>query len=146
MKYVEWRQADIREADFRGHKGDQAQEGHVGARTRDTIHGPQSEYRAEGGAVGLMVELLSCHQTLSDCAPLSVYREGRKVKVLKYDQALQGLREVIREAGPKPEGFGIAFVPDWRSFYPRSRGRRIGTGYPERREVGVRCAQNVHGE
>ena len=60
----------------------------VRARTRDAIHVPQSGCGAEGGAVALMVELLSCHPTLSDRAPLSAYREGREDKALKYDQAL----------------------------------------------------------
>ena len=46
LKYVEWRQADKIEVHFRGHKGDQAQEGDVRVRTRDVIHGPQSGYRS----------------------------------------------------------------------------------------------------
>ena len=65
---------------FRGHKGDQDQIGKVRARTRDEISGPQSGYRAGGGAVALTVELMSCHATLPDDAPLSSYRFGREAK------------------------------------------------------------------
>lgn len=47
------------------------------ARTRDEVHGPRSgyidTYRADGGAVALLLELWSCHPTLSDenSAPFS---------------------------------------------------------------------------
>ena len=84
-----------------------------------------------------MVALLSCHPTLPDRAPLSSYREGNKVKVLKYDQALRGLREVVEKLGRKPRDF---------AFHPRSRGRRIRSGYPERRGVEIRCVQDVYSE
>ena len=69
LEYVHWRQADKVEINFKGHKGDQDQIGEVRARTRDEISGPQSGYRADGGAVALMVELMSCHATLPDDAP-----------------------------------------------------------------------------
>ena len=58
------------------------------ARTRDEISGPQSGYGADGGAVALMVELMSCHAMLPDDTPLSSYRICREVKVFKYGQAL----------------------------------------------------------
>ena len=99
------------EVHLRGHKGDQAQEGDVRARTRDAIHDPQSECRAKGGAVSLMVELLSCHPTLPDRAPLSAYREGRQVKVLKDDQALRRLREVVEKLGLRCTHCGLDEPP-----------------------------------
>ena len=66
--------ADKIEVRFRRHKGDQNQKGDVKARTRYEVYGPRSGYRAAGGAVDLMVALLSCHSTLPDSAPLASYR------------------------------------------------------------------------
>ena len=62
MDYTHWRQADTVEANFRGHKEDQAQKGNVRVRTRDEISGPRAGYRADSGAVALLVELfvVSC--------------------------------------------------------------------------------------
>ena len=82
------------------HKGDQDQIG-------DEISGPQSGYRADGGAVALMVELMSCHATLPDDAPLSSYRIGREVRVLKYGQALQASREIVNKSGRDPKDFAL---------------------------------------
>ena len=59
MDYTHWRQADTVEVNFRGHKGDQAQKGNVRVLTRDETSGPRAGYRADGGAVALLVELLS---------------------------------------------------------------------------------------
>ncbi|CAM9479372.1 unnamed protein product, partial [Scytosiphon promiscuus] len=84
LPYARWQQADKIEIRLRGHKGDQEQIGRVGARTRDKVHGPQSGYLAESGAVASTVELMSCHPTLPDHAPLSSFRSGRDVKVLEY--------------------------------------------------------------
>ena len=92
LEYVHWRQVDNMEINFRGHQGDQDQIGEVRARTRDGISCIQSGYRADGGAVALMVESMSYHATLSNDAPLSSYCIGRKAKVLKYGQALQAFR------------------------------------------------------
>ena len=61
------------EINVRGQKGDQDQIGEVRARTRDETSGPQSGYRADGGAVALMVKLISRHATWPDDAPLSSY-------------------------------------------------------------------------
>ena len=58
----------------RGQKRDQDQIGEVRARTRDETSGPESGYRADGGAVALMVELMSRHATWPDDAPLASYR------------------------------------------------------------------------
>ena len=62
VDYTHWRQADTVEANFRGHKGDQAQKGNVRVRTRDEISGPRAGYRADSGAVALLVEIfvVSC--------------------------------------------------------------------------------------
>ena len=55
LEYVHGRHADKVEMDVRGQKGDQDQIGEVRARTRDETSGPLSGYRADGGAVALMV-------------------------------------------------------------------------------------------
>lgn len=107
LQYLHWRQADRIEVRFRGHKGDQEQRGNVRVRTRDETHGPRSGYRADGGAVALMVELLSCHPTLSDSAPLSSYRSGQGVQVWKYDQALRAFREIVEMSGRDPKKFAL---------------------------------------
>ena len=99
LEYVHWRQADIAEKNFRGHKGDQDQIGEMRARTLDEISGPQSGHRAGGGAVPLIVELMSFHATLPDDAPRSSYRIGREVEVLKYGQALQAFRKIAKKSG-----------------------------------------------
>ena len=81
--------------------------GDVRVRTRDAARGPRSGYRADGGAVALMVELLSCHPTLPDSAPLSSYRSGRDVQVWKYDQALRAFREIVEQSGRNPKEFAL---------------------------------------
>ena len=58
LDYRHWRQANKMEIHFRGHKGDQDQTGDVRVRTREEASGPRAGYRADGGAVALMVCLL----------------------------------------------------------------------------------------
>ena len=107
LEYMNWRQADRIEVQFRGHKGDQEQRGNVRVRTRAHVRGPRSGYRADGGAVALMVELLSFHPTLPDSAPLSSYCCGREVRVCQYDQALRAFREVVEKSGRDPKEFAL---------------------------------------
>ena len=57
-------------------------------RTRSEVRGPCSELGEGGGAVALMIALLSCFEALPEHAPLSSYRSGRQVSVLGYGQAL----------------------------------------------------------
>ena len=57
--------------------------------------------------MALIVELMSCHATLPDDAPLSSYRIGREVKVLKYGQALQAFREIAKKSGRDPKDFAL---------------------------------------
>ena len=107
------------EVNFRGHKGDQAQKGNVRVRTRDETSGPRAGYRADGGAVALLVELLSCHATLPADAPLSSYRSGREVRVVKYSQALRAFREVVENAGRNPKDllyirYALEERPPWQ--------------------------------
>jgi len=107
LDFVHWRRADKVEIRFRGHKGDQFQIGDVKVRTRDEVSGPRAGYRVNGGAVALMVELLSLHATLPADAPLSSYRSGREVKVVTYNQALRAFRELVEKAGRDPKEFAL---------------------------------------
>ena len=68
---LQWHQATSIEVRFRGHKGDQARQGSVIVRTRDDASGMRSGVGAGGGAVALMVELLSVYPTMPESAPLS---------------------------------------------------------------------------
>ena len=63
---LQWHQATINsiEVRFRGLRGDQAQQGYVILRKRNAPGGARSGVRAGGGAVALMVELLSGYPTL----------------------------------------------------------------------------------
>ena len=70
LAYALWPTADKIEVRVRGHKGDQDQIGSVCVRTRDEITGPLAGYRADGGAVALMGELMSCHRSLPASTPL----------------------------------------------------------------------------
>ena len=68
-------------------------------RTRDTAYGPCSRLDADGGAVAVLVELLSYDLTLSEHAPSSAFRIGGTVKVWNYRQATRALRQVASQAG-----------------------------------------------
>lgn len=60
----------------------------------DEVCGPQSGHRTDGGAVALiMVELMSYRAAVPEGAPLSSYRGGREVRVLKFGQALRAFRK-----------------------------------------------------
>ena len=104
---LQWHQATSIEVRFRGHKGDQAQQGSVIVRTRDDASGTRSGVGAGGGAVALMVELLSVYPTMPESAPLSSYRCGNEVRVWRYPEALAALRQVAARAGHDPSEVGL---------------------------------------
>ena len=81
--------------------------GIVRVRTRDEVTGPRSGVRASGGAVDLMLELLSCHATLPDSSRLASYRCARKVKVLKDSAALRATRDVVANSGKTPREYAL---------------------------------------
>ena len=95
------------EVRFRGHKGDQAQQGSVIVRTRDHASGTRSGVGAGGGAVALMVELLSVYPTMPKSAPLSSFRCGNKVRVWRYPEALAALCQVAPNAEGDPGEVGL---------------------------------------
>ena len=107
LAYALWPTADKIEVRVRGHKGDEDQLGSVRVRTRDEITGPRAGYRADGGAVALMVELRSGHSSLPASAPLSSYNCGKLVRVLRYGHAYRAFRDIVANAGRRPEHFAL---------------------------------------
>ena len=107
LAYALWTTADKIEVRVRGHKGDQDMIGSVRVRTRDEITGPRSGYRAGGGAVALMVELMSCHRSLPASPPISSYNCGKSVRVLRYGHALRAFRDIAANAGRRPAHFAL---------------------------------------
>ena len=105
LAFALWPTADKIEVRVRGHKGDHNQIGSVRVRTRDEITGPRAGYRADGGAVALMVELMSCHSSLPASAPFSSYNCGKSARVLRYGHALRAFRDIVANAGRRPEHF-----------------------------------------
>ena len=94
---LQWHQATSIEVRFEA-MGDRTQQGSV--ITRDDAWGAHSGVGAGGGAVALM-ELLSGYSTLPEGAPLSSCRYG-KVRVWRYTEALDVLRQVVLKAGDDP--------------------------------------------
>ena len=102
---LQWHKATCVHVKFRGHKGDQTEQGSTIIRVRDVARGRRSEIGAGGGAVALMVELMSCHLSLPESAPLCSYRCDRSsaVKVWGYTRALRALRQIVEKAGGNPK-------------------------------------------
>ena len=88
---------------FQGNKGDQSQQGCVLMRTRDTAIGPNFGLEKDGGAVALMVELLSYNSTLPESACISAYFDCGVMRVWSYRQATSALRQVASLAGMNPK-------------------------------------------
>ena len=68
--------------------------------------------------MALMVELMACHATLPDDAPLSSYRIDREVKVLKYGQALRAFREIVTKSGSDPKDLALHSLRIEGGFHP----------------------------
>ena len=108
LSSIQWRRGSRVEVSFRGHKGDQAQQGSAVIRVRDVAYGTRSQIGAGGGAVALLVELMSCHIALPGSAPLCSYRQaGVGTVVLGYRRALKALRRIVALAGDDPKQFGL---------------------------------------
>ena len=57
--------------------------------------------------MALMAELMSWHRSLSASGPLFSYNCGKSVRVLRYDHALQAFRDIVANAGRRPEHFAL---------------------------------------
>jgi len=78
LSVLRWHQATSVTVNFQGHKGDQSQKGASILRTRDVAQGPRPRAGAGGGAVALLVELMSCHAMLPENAPLYAFRNSKR--------------------------------------------------------------------
>ena len=107
LEFMRWRQADKAEVRFKGHKGDQEQIGSVRVRTRHEVRGSKSSFRVDGITVALMMDFMSCIPDLSDHAPLSPYRCGKSVKVVRYGRALEAIKELEAKSGHNPDDFAL---------------------------------------
>ena len=58
-----------------------------------------------------MLELVSCFPGLPDHAPLSSYRSGNSVRVVRYGRALGAIRESVAKAGCNPDEFSLHWLP-----------------------------------
>lgn len=58
LTYAHWRQADTSEVNSEGIREIRIRNGEMSVRTREQVSGTQSGYRANGGAVALMMELM----------------------------------------------------------------------------------------
>ena len=57
--------------------------------------------------MALMVELMSCHRSLPASALLSSYNCGKSVRVLRYGHALRAFRDIVANAGHRPEHLAL---------------------------------------
>ena len=108
LEYMRWRQADRVEVRFKVHKGDQEQIESVRVRTRREVRDSKSSFREDGGTVALMlVELMSCFPSLPDHAPLSSYRSGKSVRVVRCGRAIRAIKELVAKSGRNPDEFAL---------------------------------------
>ena len=92
---------------FKGHKDDQKQIGSIRVRTRNEVRGSNSSFRVDGGAVALMLELMSCFSSLPDHASFSSYRYGKSVGVMRYGRALRAIKEVVAKSSHNADEFAL---------------------------------------
>lgn len=101
----QWSLADRVEVRFRSAKGDQLRKGAVVTRART---GPPRAVSLGGGAVDVMVELLSCYPSLPPHAPLVAFDVGQEAwSMWSKHQATRALRQVVSLAGLPPEEFAL---------------------------------------
>ena len=54
-----------------------------------------------------MLELMSCLPRFPDHAPLSSFRCGKAVRVVRYGRALRAIKEVVAKSGRNPDEFAL---------------------------------------
>ena len=81
--------------------------GSVRGRTRAEVLGSKSSFRVYGGAVALMLELMSYFSSLPDHAPFSSYRSGKFVRVVRYGRALRAMKELIATSDRNVDVFAL---------------------------------------
>ena len=81
--------------------------GSVRVRTRTEVRGWKSPFRVDVGAVALMLELMSCVSSLPDHAPLSSYRCGKSLRVVRYGRTLRAIKELVAKSGRNADEFAL---------------------------------------
>ena len=67
----------------------------------------ESSFRVYGGAVALMLELMSYFSSLPDHAHLSSYRSGKSVRVVRYGRTLRAIKELKAKSGRNLDEFAL---------------------------------------
>ena len=105
LEVAQWSRADRVEVRFRGSKGDQLRKGAVISRVRA---GSPMSVGAGGGAVDLMLGLMSCYLFLPSSAPLVEYGSGGgRWSMWTKQQATVALREVVELAGVRADEYAL---------------------------------------
>lgn len=107
-----WQQADKVEVRFTGHTGAQKQIRSVRVPTRNDVRGLRSSFGVNGGAVALVLELMSCFSCVPEHAPLSAYRCGKAVrKAVRHGRAFRAIKQVVAKSGRNPEEVALHSLP-----------------------------------
>ena len=69
--------------------------------------GAESSLRADGGAVALVLELLSLFPGFPDHASFSSYPSGIAVIMIRYDRALRAVKKVVAKSSRNPDEFAV---------------------------------------
>ena len=134
LQPAQWVSADPVEVRFRSSKGDQFRKGAVVTRTRS---GASRRVEAGGGAVDLMVELLSFYTFLPSCAPLVAFGVGHgRWAIWTKQQATTTLCQVIALAGLQPEEYALHSLQIGGATYLAMGGASPDVFRPEGRWAG----------
>ena len=105
LTVAQWSNADRVEVRFRGSKGDQLRKGAAVTHVRK---GPSMHVREGGGAVDLMIELMSCYLFLPSSTPLVAFGVGNgRSSMWTQHQATTALRKVVALAGVRAEEYAL---------------------------------------
>ena len=81
--------------------------GRIRERTRTEVRGSKSSLRVHGGAIAFTLEMMSCHSSYPDYAPVSTYRSGKPVRVVRYGRAIRAIKELVAISGYNPDDFAL---------------------------------------
>ena len=79
---------------FAGNNGFEQHMGSLSVRARAEVRGSKSSFRVGGGAVALIMELMSDFPSRLRKALLSSYRSGKSVGVVRYGRAFSSIQGV----------------------------------------------------
>ncbi len=105
LTVAQWSTADHVKVRFRGPQGDQPRKGAVVTHVRK---GPSTRVGEGGGAVDLMIELMSCYLFLPSSAPLVAFIVGNgRWSMWTQHQSTKALRKVVALAGVRAEEYAL---------------------------------------